>query len=57
MQYNLKSRTDEENIIIQQEIKNYMTKGITCSLDKTHTDHSKTLTRNRKYDRKQKWDN
>lgn len=55
MQYNLKSRTDEENTIIQQEIKNYFSKE-PGSCDKTHTDHSKTLTKNRKYDRKQKWD-
>ena len=54
MQYNLKGRTDEENIIIDQEVKNYMTTGITCSYDKTHTYHSKTLTRNRNFDRKQK---
>ena len=54
MQYNLKGRSDEENIIIQQEVKNYMTKGIIGSYDKTHTDHSKLLTRNRNFERKRK---
>jgi hypothetical protein len=49
------NRTYDENMLIQQEMNNYFTKGTWGSCDKTHTDHSKSLTRNRKYDRNQKW--
>lgn len=49
--------TEEENKIIQQEIQNYYNKGIMqhmYSCDKTHTPHSKILTKNRNKDRKLK---
>lgn len=55
---NFKEHTDEENKIIQQEIENYDTNigQILYSVDKTHSPHSKQLTKNRKQDRQLKWD-
>jgi hypothetical protein len=47
--------THEENKIIQQEINLYYNSKKTqkmCSRDKTHSDHSKTLTKNRNNARK-----
>jgi len=55
-QYKFKNYNNEENIIIHEELKKYFTAPIICAYDKTHTPHSKSLTRNRNYDRKQKWD-
>lgn len=55
---NFKEHTDEENKIIQQEIQNYDTNTgqILYSVDKTHSPHSKKLTKSRKQDRRQKMD-
>ena len=55
---NFKEHTDEENKLIQQELNNYDSNigQLLYSVDKTHSPHSKRLTKNRKQDRRQKWD-
>lgn len=55
-----KEHSDDENQIIQQEVTNYYNLGLsqrTASYDKTHSSHSKNLTKNRNMDRQRKWDN
>jgi hypothetical protein len=54
---NFEEHTEEENEIIQEEINIYWNIGITqllCSTDKTKSNHSKILTKNRNKDRDQK---
>ena len=54
---NFEEHNEEENEIIQKEINIYWNTGITqllCSTDKTKSDHSKILTKNRNKDRQKK---
>lgn len=55
---NFKEHTEEENKLIEQEMKNYTTNvgQLIYSIDKTHSPHSKKLTKSRKQDRQQKMD-
>ena len=48
--------TDDENKIIQEELQLYLTgvTNYTCSVDKTHSKHSKNLTKNKNNARKYK---
>jgi hypothetical protein len=48
--------TDDENKIIQEELQLYFTgvSNYTCSVDKTHSKHSKNLTKNKNNARKYK---
>ena len=56
---NFKEYTEEENKLIEQELINYNsnTGQLIYSIDKTHSPHSKKLTKNRKQDRLLKADN
>ena len=54
---NFEEHTEEENEIIKEEINIYWNAGITqllCSTDKTKSQHSKDLAKNRKKNRQQK---
>lgn len=56
---NFEEHTNDENKIIQEEIYSYYS-GKTqhiCSVDKTHSYHSKNQTKNKNKARKEKWDN
>lgn len=55
---NFEEHTEEENKLIEQEMKNYTTNigQLIYSIDKTHSPHSKKLTKSRKQDRQQKMD-